>query len=281
MVYEPYIFIFYDGRDRDTALRVIHRINEGGYRTVVGEAGAEQDGEKLAKELLGSYCVLNLITHSYADSLECRQMVTYAQQKKKDMIDLYVEDAELPSGLEMQLRGGDSLRLSDGEEEFYKKLFALPVIETCNVKKTLTSKERTEIALKIDQYNTRELIPAAVMLLYPIIGPAVMHYTTVDYVGGLLFTILNILPLTAILLLAFSLARKMSRDSASFKLDNAMPIVLFIGLCAIPVTAIIDVFFIHSVENVILKILISLGINILSAIVASIVLIIASMKKGA
>ena len=281
MVYEPYIFIFYDGRDREAALRVIRRLEEGGYRTVVGEAGTGQDGEKLASELLGSYCVLNLITHSYADSLECRQLVTYAQQKKKDMIDLYIEDVELPSGLEMQLRGGDSLRLSDGEGAFYDRLFALSIIETCNVEKKLTSKERTEIALKIDQYNARELIPSTVMLLYPIIGPAVMHYTTVDYVGGLLFTILNILPLTVILLLAFALARKMSSDSASFKLDNAMPMLLFIGMCSIPVTAIIDVFFIHSVENVILKILVSIGINLLSTIVAFITLVIASMKKGA
>ena len=277
--HEPFFLVCYDKRDLAKVLPVIERLEANGSRFVHGAAGEEQDYDELASRLIDSHCVLNLITSGYVESLECRQLITFAQQNKKRIIDLYVEPAELPSGLEMQLGRNRALRLSDGKRSTYETLFSLPEIEICRIGRDLTKKELSAIESEImerKKYRFPQLIP---VISYMLIGPMVMHHTSATYSGFFKFLLLNLIPLPILIIISIAIFAIMKKKNKSIDQDNREMIIGFAILSTI-IAAIADPFFIHTTESVILRILISLGINLLIAISASFTYSMASPRKG-
>ena len=277
--HEPFFLVCYDKHDLAKVLPVINRLEENGSRFVHGAAGEGQDYDELASALIDSHCVLNLITRGYVESLECRQLITFAQQKKKRIIDLYVESAELPSGLEMQLGRNRALRLSDGEGSTYDALLSLPEIEICRIGRALTKKEISALEEEIASnkvYKFPHLIP---VLSYLFIGPMIMNHTSAVYSGFFKFLLQNLLPLPILMLLSIAIYAVMKRRSPGLDEDNKN-MILAIAMLSIFVTTVADAFFIHTTESVILKILISLGINLLVAIASLITFTRVAMREN-
>ena len=126
---EPYIFVSYAHRDSAAVFRLVEQLNERGYRIWYDEGiepGSEWP-EYIANHLLGAEMVLSVLTPSAVNSVNCRREINFALSKNKPVLTIYMEDIELPVGLELQLSSQQSVLYYtyDSEERFLDK------IETC------------------------------------------------------------------------------------------------------------------------------------------------------
>lgn len=126
---EPYIFVSYAHKDSAVVFRLVEQLNERGYRIWYDEGiepGSEWP-EYIANHLLGAEMVLSVLTPSAVNSVNCRREINFALSKNKPVLTIYMEDIELPVGLELQLSSQQSVLYYtyDSEERFLDK------IETC------------------------------------------------------------------------------------------------------------------------------------------------------
>ena len=126
---EPYIFVSYAHKDSAAVFRLVEQLNERGYRIWYDEGiepGSEWP-EYIANHLLGAEMVLSVLTPSAVNSVNCRREINFALSRNKPVLTIYMEDIELPVGLELQLSSQQSVLYYtyDSEERFLDK------IETC------------------------------------------------------------------------------------------------------------------------------------------------------
>ena len=126
---KPYIFVSYAHKDSAVVFRLVEQLNERGYRIWYDEGiepGSEWP-EYIANHLLGAEMVLSVLTPSAVNSVNCRREINFALSKNKPVLTIYMEDIELPVGLELQLSSQQSVLYYtyDSEERFLDK------IETC------------------------------------------------------------------------------------------------------------------------------------------------------
>ena len=126
---EPYIFVSYAHKDSAVVFRLVEQLNERGYRIWYDEGiepGSEWP-EYIANHLLGAEMVLSVLTPSAVNSVNCRREINFALSKNKPVLTIYMEDIELPVGLELQLSSQQSVLYYtyDSEERFLDK------VETC------------------------------------------------------------------------------------------------------------------------------------------------------
>lgn len=126
---EPYIFVSYAHKDSPAVFRLVEQLNERGYRIWYDEGiepGSEWP-EYIANHLLGAEMVLSVLTPNAVNSVNCRREINFALSKNKPVLTIYMEDIELPVGLELQLSSQQSVLYYtyDSEERFLDK------IETC------------------------------------------------------------------------------------------------------------------------------------------------------
>ena len=126
---EPYIFISYAHKDSTVVFRLVEQLNERGYRIWYDEGiepGSEWP-EYIANHLLGAEMVLSVLTPNAVNSVNCRREINFALSRNKPVLTIYMEDIELPVGLELQLSSQQSVLYYtyDSEERFLDK------IETC------------------------------------------------------------------------------------------------------------------------------------------------------
>ena len=126
---EPYIFVSYAHKDSAVVFRLVEQLNERGYRIWYDEGiepGSEWP-EYIANHLLGAEMVLSVLTPNAVNSVNCRREINFALSKNKPVLTIYMEDIELPVGLELQLSSQQSVLYYtyDSEERFLDK------IETC------------------------------------------------------------------------------------------------------------------------------------------------------
>lgn len=126
---EPYIFVSYAHKDSAAVFHIVERLNARGYRIWYDEGiepGSEWP-EYIANHLLGAEMVLSVLTPNAVNSVNCRREINFALSKNKPVLTIYMEDIELPVGLELQLSSQQSVLYYtyDSEERFLDK------IETC------------------------------------------------------------------------------------------------------------------------------------------------------
>ena len=126
---EPYIFVSYAHKDSAAVFHIVEQLNARGYRIWYDEGiepGSEWP-EYIANHLLGAEMVLSVLTPSAVNSVNCRREINFALSKNKPVLTIYMEDIELPVGLELQLSSQQSVLYYtyDSEERFLDK------IETC------------------------------------------------------------------------------------------------------------------------------------------------------
>ena len=126
---EPYIFVSYAHKDSAAVFHIVEQLNARGYRIWYDEGiepGSEWP-EYIANHLLGAEMVLSVLTPNAVNSVNCRREINFALSKNKPVLTIYMEDIELPVGLELQLSSQQSVLYYtyDSEERFLDK------IETC------------------------------------------------------------------------------------------------------------------------------------------------------
>ena len=126
---EPYIFVSSAHNASAVVFRLVEQLNERGYRIWYDEGiepGSEWP-EYIANHLLGAEMVLSVLTPNAVNSVNCRREINFALSKNKPVLTIYMEDIELPVGLELQLSSQQSVLYYtyDSEERFLDK------IETC------------------------------------------------------------------------------------------------------------------------------------------------------
>lgn len=131
---EPYIFISYAHADAPAVMEIICNMHDRGYRIWYDEGievGSEWT-ECIASHLYDAHLVLAFITPAYLASDNCRKEMHYALTKKKKTINIFLEEAQLSPGMEMQI--GNIFALMKytfpSEEYFYDKLYTAPLLRS-------------------------------------------------------------------------------------------------------------------------------------------------------
>lgn len=130
---QPYIFVSYAHKNDAAVLEIISTLQSRGFRVWYDEgieAGSEWP-ESIALHLERAQLVLAFLSPAYLRSDNCRKEMHYALTKKKPVINVYLEQAELSPGMEMQI--GNLFALMKytypSEEYFYDKLFSAELLD--------------------------------------------------------------------------------------------------------------------------------------------------------
>lgn len=102
---EPYIFLSYSHRDAEPAAEIIRGMNADGFHIWYDEGlvpGKEWD-ENIARAIVKCSYFIALMSRNYLASANCRDELNFARDKKLPILLLYLEDVELPAGMEMRL----------------------------------------------------------------------------------------------------------------------------------------------------------------------------------
>ena len=102
---QPYIFISYSHRDSAIVMKVIHALQAQNIRVWYDggiEAGSEWP-EYIASHLKNCECVLSFISEHFVNSMNCRREMIFAQDERKPMMNVFVDEVELSDGMRMQL----------------------------------------------------------------------------------------------------------------------------------------------------------------------------------
>ena len=108
---EPYIFVSYAHKDSASIFRIIEMLNKRGYRVWYDEGiepGSEWP-EYIANHLLRADVVMAFLTPRSVKSVNCRREINFALSKDKPVLTIFMEDLEVPAGMELQLSAQQSV----------------------------------------------------------------------------------------------------------------------------------------------------------------------------
>lgn len=152
---EPYIFLSYSHRDAEPAADIIRHMNGSGFRIWYDEGlvpGKEWD-ENIARAIMSCSYFVALISQNYLDSTNCRDELNYARDKKLPLLLIYLEDVELPAGMEMRL--GRMLAIHRHKytmaETFYAKVRSADGISAC---RNFEGQEETQEQMEASPLST-------------------------------------------------------------------------------------------------------------------------------
>ncbi len=123
----PYVFISYAHADGEVVFREIRKLHEAGYRIWYDEGIEPGDDwpQHIAQAVVNCSLFLIFTSPRSAASENCRNEINLALNRKKKFLSIYLEETELPLGLE--LRMGDLqaiLKYRMPELTYRKKMFS-------------------------------------------------------------------------------------------------------------------------------------------------------------
>ena len=302
---EPYIFISYSHKDSDIVFRVIDYLTDRGLRVWYDggiEAGSEWP-EYVASHLRGSDCVLSFVSKNFVASKNCRRELNFAQDLEKQRLNVFLEDTELSDGMKMQLGLNQAVFLwkFPREEDFFEAIACAKIVENCfiptkndpeenqihipqtminDLKKDSTPISKEEPVQGEVKYDKREAslstalswICGLIAFSYAAVGPWLMHIATNNYINVVLLILFAAIPAPILCTLAriiYSSGTKSMGDNSRKEISDSIAagwlLSFVVALIACP-------FFIHTTSSVILKILISLGLNALPFVISAMIL---------
>lgn len=132
---EAYLFVSYSHRDKKRVLPMIEQLARDGYRVWYDEGidpGTEWP-EVIAHHLNRCAVCIAFLTENALSSYNCRREINFAFSKKKALLPVMLEPAQLSLGMEMQLSAVQVIfkyALRD-DEEFFAKLYKLEFMQQC------------------------------------------------------------------------------------------------------------------------------------------------------
>ncbi len=141
---EPYLFISYAHKDTAKVLPIIEKLQQKGFRIWYDagiEAGTEWP-EYIASHLRDSHAVIAFISEAAIQSPHCRQEITYAGAKHKEVLAIYLDNAVLPAGLELQLGNNQSMfyHRASSFDGFINSLITAELLRPCCARPDLLPK---------------------------------------------------------------------------------------------------------------------------------------------
>lgn len=135
---QSYIFVSYSHRNSRYVHGVIEHLQSAGYRVWFDggiEAGSEWP-EYIASHLERCNCVLTFMSNAFVASDNCKRELHFAQDLKKPLLNIYIEEVNLPAGLRMQLGLCQAMYRDNfrTEEEFRDSLIRARILEACRDK---------------------------------------------------------------------------------------------------------------------------------------------------
>ncbi len=129
---EKYIFISYSHRDTERVLPIIDRLILEGYRVWYddGISPGTEWPEVIAQHLDGCELFISFISNSYMDSFNCKREIDFAVRKRKRFLVVYLEETQLPLGVELQISTVQSVNYHvTSKEIFLEKLLGCAAVK--------------------------------------------------------------------------------------------------------------------------------------------------------
>ncbi|AWX31717.1 BspA family leucine-rich repeat surface protein [Methanosphaera sp. BMS] len=126
---EPYIFVSYAHTDAKKVFPEIKRFHDDGYNIWYdqGISPGNEWTEEIAKALKDCSLFIVFITSNSVDSINVRNEINYALDKRKPFLAIYLEETELTGGIELRISSLQGiLKYTTTDEEYnwrYKKVF--------------------------------------------------------------------------------------------------------------------------------------------------------------
>lgn len=297
---EPYIFVSYSHRDATFVHRVITHLESAGYRVWFDggiEAGSEWP-EYIASHLMDCSCVLTFISDDFVNSKNCKRELNFAQELQKPVLSVYVDEVHLTAGMRMQLGLSQALfrkNYSD-DQAFLNALENARILADCRgtviqrqkeqppvqkdvqpekpVEEKKVQPEKTDGASPLFEYQTPGSkvvgwIIALMEIAYCVIaGFAMDRFTGMTDKGGLL-VLYMLIPHSAVMLFNVILTFLFRKRWGDQCLNELMLIGMFASIITSLVASVVGSFFVQFDMAWILKLLISLGLNVAPAILAA------------
>ena len=132
---EPFIFISYSHKNKDAALSIVEHLQKDGYRVWYDEGihpGSEWD-EYIARFVANCTLFIALLSEEYLLSSNCKDELNYARNKEKNRVLIYLEEIELPAGMDLRLSRLQNIHKNNysDEDSFYNKLYTSSGIAEC------------------------------------------------------------------------------------------------------------------------------------------------------
>jgi len=158
---DPFIFVSYSHKNRVAALSFIERLQKDRYRVWYDDGihpGTEWD-EYIARYVSDCSMFLALLTEEYLQSSNCRDELSYARNKDKTRVLVYLEDIELPPGMELRVSRIQNIHKNHFTDEnaFFEKLYTSFGIDKC--KKALeddNSLQKDRVHTQFSQSETQD-----------------------------------------------------------------------------------------------------------------------------
>ncbi len=126
---EPYIFISYAHANAPAVLQIVQELHDQGYRIWYDdgiEVGSEWQ-ENIADHLAGASLMIAFISNAYVRSDNCRKEVSFALSRRIPSVNIFLEEAKMTPGMELQIGNLFALmKYTMSEEKFYGKLLTAP-----------------------------------------------------------------------------------------------------------------------------------------------------------
>ena len=126
---QPYIFISYAHANSPAVMEVVQELHHRGFRIWYDdgiEVGSEWQ-ENIAQHLADASLMIAFVSNTYMRSDNCRKEMHYAVSKKKNLINIFLEETKLTPGIEMQIGNLFALmKYTMSDEVFYEKLWNAP-----------------------------------------------------------------------------------------------------------------------------------------------------------
>lgn len=131
---KPYIFVSYAHANDAEVLPIISDMHRRGYNIWYDEGievGSEWQ-ECIAAHLADAHLVIAFISDAYIASDNCRREMHYALSKRIKTINVFLENARLTPGMEMQIGNIFALMKYSfpSEKFFYDKLYSAPLLNS-------------------------------------------------------------------------------------------------------------------------------------------------------
>lgn len=295
---QPYIFISYSHRDTKFVHHAIEQLQLAGYRVWFDggiEAGSEWP-EYIASHLRNCQCVLTFISETFVDSQNCRRELNFAQNLKKPLLNIYISDVELTDGMLMQLGLSQAMYRQNYADDagFMEVLIRAKILQDCRdvptaaepkvIKKpaqsavnTVKSDKPVEKAApekaggKTKMSGKAKLvcwIVALVELSYCILCPWILERLTGMTDNGWKLFGMMLIPHTVVAIVNTVIIKLSSKRIPTADYNTLSMIALACWAVSTVLAVVIGLFYIQFPINGLLRLLISLGLNLIPAVIA-------------
>ena len=116
---DPFIFTSYHPADRDRVLDILEKLDLRGFRFWLNDGiapGMETD-DIIAEHIENCDFFIAFLTKNYLNSLDTVDELNYSRDVGKEYLLVYLEDTELPAGLDMRFMRAQSVRAATMDSE--------------------------------------------------------------------------------------------------------------------------------------------------------------------